>query len=156
SGDQLTQVCAPAATGTGCTSYSYGSGSDYRASVLDANPRVYWQLGEASGTANGSDEVDANLDADHTDYHSVTLGAAGPLAGSGETAGTFDGTSSWVQLPLNLMTDNTDVSVGVWFKAASGAHGVLFGYAAGTLPSGSAGSHDPALYVGTNGELYGQ
>ena len=155
-GDELTQACAPAATGSGCTAYSYGTGSHYWSSVLNADPRVYYQLGEASGTT-AADEVDANLGTTVGTYHNVTLGtAAGPLAGPSETAASFNGTSSYVSLPNNLLTDDTDVSVGLWFKAASGAHGVLFGYASGTVSSGTTGAHVPALYIGTNGDLYGE
>ena len=156
-GNELTGVCAPAWAGSGCTSYSYGSGSDYRASVLDADPRAYWQLGDAAGAAAGTDEVDANLGADNISYHSVTLGVAGPLAGSSETAASFNGTSSWAQLPDRLLSDDTDVAVGLWFKAAAGTKGVLFGYSAGSVSSGSAGDHAvPALYIGSNGDLYGE
>ncbi|HXC83156.1 MAG TPA: DNRLRE domain-containing protein, partial [Trebonia sp.] len=156
-GDELTQACAPAATGSQCTAYSYGSGSHYLSSVLDADPRVYYQLGEASGATSAADEVAANLGTTVGTYHNVTLGtAAGPLAGPSETAAAFNGTSSYVSLPNNLLTDDTDVSVGLWFKAASGAHGVLFGYASGTISSGTTGAHVPALYIGTNGDLYGE
>jgi RHS repeat-associated protein len=51
------------------------------------------------------------------------------------------------------------VSVGLWFKAASStASGVLFGYQADALSnsSGNSAARDPALYVGGNGELYGE
>jgi RHS repeat-associated protein len=155
-GDELTKVCAPSG---GCTSYSYASGSHYRAAVLDSGPRSYWQLGEASGATTAADEVDANLGTTDGTYSNITLGAAGPLAGSSETAAAFNGSSSSVSLPADLITDGTDVSVGVWFKAASStASGVLFSYQKDALSSSSGNSdhHDPALYVGGNGELYGE
>jgi RHS repeat-associated protein len=155
-GDDLTGVCGPAG---GCTSYSYGTGSDYRSAVLDSGPRSYWQLGDAPGSASAADEVDANLGTTDGTYSNVTLGAAGPLAGSTETAASFNGTSSYVSLPANLIADQNDVSVGVWFKAASStASGVLFGYQADALSnsSGDTAAMDPALYVGGNGELYGE
>jgi RHS repeat-associated protein len=156
-GDELTQACAPATTGPECTTYTYGSGSHYWSSVLDANPRVYYQFGDASGATSAADEVDANLGTTDGTYHNVTLGAAGKLTGTGETAASFNGTSSYVSLPDDLLTDGTDVSIGLWFKAASGTSGVLFGYSAGTVASGSEGNHAvPALYIGTNGELYGE
>ena len=89
SGDELAKVCAPSG---GCTSYTYASGSAYRSSVLNSGPRSYWQLGEASGTT-AADEVDANLGTMDGSYANVTLGAAGPLAGSSETAAAFNGTA---------------------------------------------------------------
>ena len=118
--------------------------------------------GSASGdavSASAADEVDANLGTTDGSYTDVTLGAAGPLAGSAETAASFNGTSSYVSLPSDLVIDQDYVSVGVWFKAASStASGVLFGYQADALSnsSGPSAAHVPALYVGGNGELYGE
>jgi YD repeat-containing protein len=157
-GSKLTQVCAPAAVGTGCTAYSYGSGSNYRASVLDAGPRSSWQLGEASGTT-AADDVDVNLGTTDGAYHNATLGAAGPLAGSSETAAAFNGSSSYVTLPGNLVTDGTSEAVGLWFKTASTtASGILFSADAKAVTdsTGATAQHEPVLYVGTNGELYGE
>jgi RHS repeat-associated protein len=155
-GDDLTAACGPT---SGCTSYTYGTGSVYRSAVLDSGPRSYWQLGDASGSTSAADEVDANLGTTDGTYSNVTLGAAGPLAGSTETAASFNGTSSSVALPPDLVADQNYVSVGVWFKAASStASGVLFGYQADALSnsSGNSAATDPALYVGGNGELYGE
>jgi RHS repeat-associated protein len=155
--DALTEACAPAATGSGCTAYTSGSGSHYWSSVQDADPRVYYQLGEASGTT-AADEVDSNLGTTDGTYANVTLGATGPLAGTSATAASFNGTSSYVSLPNDLVSDSTDVSVGLWFKASSGQDGVLFSYDADAITnsSGSSVARQPALYIGTNGELYGE
>jgi RHS repeat-associated protein len=155
-GDELTGVCAPAG---GCTSYAYGTGSDYRPTVLDSGPQSYWQFGDPAGSSSAADEVDANLGTTDGTYANVTLGAAGPLAGSSETAAGFNGTSSYVSLPANLISSQSYVSVGLWFKAASStASGVLFGYQADPLTesAGSTAARDPALYVGGNGKLYGE
>jgi RHS repeat-associated protein len=155
-GDDLTSVCAP--TG-GCTSYTYGTGSSYRSAVLDSAPRSYWQFGDAAGSTTAADEVDANLGTTDGTYSNVTLGAVGPLAGSSETAASFNGTSSYVSLPASLIADQSYVSVGLWFKAASSTtSGVLFGYQADplTTSAGSSAARDPALYVGSNGKLYGE
>jgi len=160
SGDQLSSVCSPgqgcASCPTGCTAYSYTPGSDYLSSVLDSGPRTYWQLGEASGTTTAADEVDANLGTTDGTYHNVTLGVTGPLAGSSETAAGFNGTSSSVSLPNNLIAASTDEAIGLWFKGASStASGVLFSYQAQPLSSAT-GNHEPVLYVGVNGKLYGE
>jgi RHS repeat-associated protein len=155
-GDELSEACDPSGN---CTSYTYGSGSNYRSAVLDSGPRNYWQLGDATGSTSAADEVDTNLGTTGGTYSNVTLGASGPLAGSSETAASFNGTSSYVSLPTGLISDQTDVSVGLWFKAASStASGVLFSYSADAITdsSGNSNPHVPALYVGGNGELYGQ
>ncbi len=122
-------------------------------------PADYWQFGEAAGSASAADEVDVNLGTTSGSYSNVTLGAAGPLAGSSETAASFNGTSSAVTLPASLVADQTYVSIGLWFKAASStASGVLFGYQADALTNsaGNSAARDPALYVGGNGQLYGE
>ena len=159
-GNNLTQVCAPATVGSGCTTYSYGSGSNYQPSVLDANPRSYWQLGDAVGATTAADEVDANLGTTDGTYSNVTLGAAGPLAGSSETAAAFNGTSSSVTLPANLVTDSTDEAVGLWFKMPKGSTsgGVLFSADNQQLSNstGYTSNHEPVLYVGTDGLLRGE
>ena len=157
-GDNLTGVCDPSGN---CTSYTDGSGSLYRSAVMDAGPRNYWQLGEATATPTpaAADEVDVNLGTTGGTYSNVTLGAPGPLAGSSETAASFNGTSSYVSLPPNVVTDQDDVSIGLWFKTASStASGVLFGYSADAITNsgGNGAAHVPALYVGGNGELYGE
>jgi RHS repeat-associated protein len=161
-GDDLTGVCSPVGNCTatscpvGCTGYSYQTGSHYLSGVLDSGARSYWQLGEAAGSATAADEVDSNLGTTDGTYSNVTLGVAGPLAGSDETAAGFNGTSSSVSLPSDLITDSTDESVELWFKGASStASGVLFSADAQPLSKAS-GDHEPVLYVGGNGELYGE
>jgi YD repeat-containing protein len=157
-GDELTQACAPAVSGSGCTAYTYGSGSQYEQSVQDADPRVDWQLGE-NGDQAARDTVITNLGNDLGTYHNVTQGVAGPLAGSSQTAASFDGTDSSVWLPSGLISEDTDVSVGLWFKAGSSSTGgVLYGYSTDSLSNsgGNSAHHVPALYIGANGELYGE
>jgi RHS repeat-associated protein len=160
SGDDLTSVCSPSPTGSGtaCSSYTYQPGSRYLASVLDSGPRAYWQLGDSGGTV-ANDEVDVNLGTENGAYTNVTLGQPGPIAGSTATAAGFDGTDSSLAPPPDLLTDSTDVSVELWFKAANAsASGVLFSYQADELSnaSGNSDNHDPALYIGSNGKLYGE
>jgi RHS repeat-associated protein len=165
-GDQLTSACAP----TGCTQYAYTGDPVagtcppagcavplYRAGVLDSGPQSYWQLGDAGDGPSAGDEVDVNLGTTDGAYHNVTNDAnAAPIAGSDQTAASFNGTSSYVSLPGGQINDSTDVTIGLWFKAASAsASGVLFSYAANPVTS-PAGNHEPALYIGGNGELYGE
>lgn len=151
-GDRLTQVCAPDTT---CTSYDYGTGSHYRSAVLDSRPESYWRLGEAEGTGAAS-EVVVNLGKDAGTYRNVTLGAVGPIAGTGNTAATFNGTTSHVELPKGALKKSRDSAVELWFKVnQTGTGGPLIGYqdkAVGT----AATTGVPVLYVGTDGRLHGQ
>jgi RHS repeat-associated protein len=155
-GDDLSQVCDPNGH---CTSGTYTTGSHYQSAVLDSGPRSYWPLDDSSGATAAADDVDANLGTTSGTYHGVTPGAAGPLAGSTATAASFSGSSSSVSLPGSLITDGTNVTIGLWFKSAnSTASGVLFSYQADALTNanGNSDHHDPALYVGGNGQLYGE
>ena len=142
---RLTGVCAPVAA-PNCTHYSYGTGSQYRSRVLDADPYAYWRLGEASGTTA------ADLGAAATDatYQSVAYAKPGALAGSTDTAVEFT-TGSALKLPAHTVPHLGDqISVELWFKTAQS--GVLM--AAGTQET-SGIPWGPMLYVGTDGKLRG-
>jgi large repetitive protein len=155
SGDDLTSVCAPLST-TACTTYAYTAGSDYPGSVLDSGPQSYWRLDETSGTAAAS-SVLLNEGADNATYSGVTLGsAAGPLAGSSAPAASFNGTSSQVTLPVNLVSGATYQSVSLWFKTTSD-NGVLFSSQAAPLSAGTSSAYyTPTLYIGSDGKLHGE
>ncbi|NUS16386.1 MAG: hypothetical protein HOY69_34165 [Streptomyces sp.] len=136
-----------------------GSGAYYRASVLSSSPQDYWRLGESSGSQAAND-VTAQAaywvkSADPGTYHDVTLGAAGPLAGSGQTAATFNGTSSYVSAPSSTEPgESNSFSIELWFKTATGGE-TLFGYQS-SPPGATPVAATPALYVGADGHLYGQ
>jgi RHS repeat-associated protein len=150
-GDQLTTVCDP--TGA-CTGYAYTSGSHYRTTTLDANPRAYWRLAESAGTTAVS-EVPGFFGAADGTATDLTYGQAGPLAGSPTTAAGFNGTSSVVRMPDDLVRNSAYIGVEMWFKTTSTAGGALFSTGhelpGAATPSGSM----PVLYVGTDGKLYG-
>ncbi|SCL73361.1 RHS repeat-associated core domain-containing protein [Micromonospora peucetia] len=152
SGDLLTSVCAP---GNACTRYAYAAGSHYRTGVLDAKPESYWRLGEPQGTAAGS-EVAVNLGKDAGTHTGVTLGVAGALTGTANTAATFNGTSSAVDLPKGAVKKARDGAVELWFKSSTtGSGGPLLGYQDKAL-SATSTTGVPVLYVGTDGLLRGQ
>jgi RHS repeat-associated protein len=152
SGDLLTKVCAPDST---CTTYSYAEGSHYRTAVIDDRPDSYWRLGEPDGTDAGS-QVAANLGKDAGTYSNVTLGAAGAILGSDDTAGQFNGTSSHLDLPKGTLKRSRDAAVELWFRAnPAGTGGPLLGYQ--DKPLGQTSTVGvPILYQGTDGRLHGQ
>ncbi|MGI5239197.1 LamG-like jellyroll fold domain-containing protein [Dactylosporangium sp. CA-139066] len=155
-GDLLTKVCPPTSA-TACTTYTYGTSSQYPATVLNAGPRSYWRLSEPSGAAAASAVLD-NYGTDVATYVNVgQSGQAGPLPGSAAKAATFDGTSSAVRLPAQLVSTATYLTVGLWFKADAGDQGPLFTYQADPIDNPTtSGNFTPALYIGTSGKLYGQ
>jgi len=154
SGDELTGACPPTSPGS-CTTYSYTTGSHFPAAVLDSGPHSYWRMDEPSGTTATS-SVTANEGSDNGTYSSVTLGQPGPLPGSGATSASFDGTSSHVNLPSDLVYHSSYATIGMWFKTTSSSAGMLFstGHSAPGTASPSSGAM-PVLYVGSDGKLYG-
>jgi YD repeat-containing protein len=154
SGDELSTVCPPTST-TACTKYTYTSGSDYPDAVLDSGPQSYWRLDETSGTTAAS-SVQLNEGTDDATYNGVTLGASGALTGSSATSASFNGSSSYVTLPVNLVSGASYQSVSMWFKTSSD-NGVLFSYQAGALSSStSTGGYTPSIYVGSDGKLHAE
>ncbi|WP_330186416.1 LamG-like jellyroll fold domain-containing protein [Dactylosporangium sp. AC04546] len=155
SGDLLTKVCPPTSA-TACTTYTYGTGSLYPTTVMNADPRSYWRLAEAAGDQAASAVLD-NYGTDVATYHGVARGPGGPLPGSAAGAASFDGATSYVELPAQLVSTATYMTVGLWFKANAGDQGPLFSYQADPIGNGTtSGNYTPALYVGTSGKLYGQ
>lgn len=155
-GDQLTKVCPPA-DATKCTVYGYATGNHYRTTVLDADPFAYWRLGETSGTV-AKDSVDSNQGKYNGLYRNVTLGSTSVLAGSTQKTATFNGTTSYVEMPSAPGATPSYMSVSLWFKTTT-AGGVLFYYGdkplSGTDPVGTTTKNTPAVYVGTDGKLRG-
>jgi RHS repeat-associated protein len=158
-GDSLTSVCPPTSR-TACTTYSYTSGSHFPTAVLDAGPAAYWRMGDGSGTT-AADSVAVNEGVDNGTYSNVTLGQPGPLPGSTATAASFNGSSSYMQLPAAMTSDASVLASGfvtlaLWFKTSSD-NGVLFSsqhdqLSAGTTP----GNYTPSMYVGADGKLQAQ
>jgi len=153
-GDELTSACPPTSS-TSCTTYSYTAGSHFPTAMLDTGPHSYWRMGESSGTTAVS-SVTANEGSDNGTYANVTLGQPGPLPGSAATSASFNGTSSYLNLPSDLVYQSSNATVGLWFKTTSASAGMLFstGHSAPGTPSPS-GAAMPVLYVGSDGRLYG-
>ena len=133
-----------------------GSTQEYRASVMGSQPSGYWRLSDGSGTEAANQIYAARPTPNNGTYSNVTLGAAGPLASGSGTAATFDGATSWLQLPDSNIPTQGPASISLWFKTTTA--GVLFSYQ--SFPVGSAHSSsdqwNPALYVGTDGYLHGK
>ncbi|MEV7623793.1 polymorphic toxin-type HINT domain-containing protein [Actinoplanes sp. NPDC089786] len=153
-GDLLTKVCPPAGA-TACTVYDYAAGSHYRSMVLDGKPEGYWRLGDGEATAAAS-SIAVNLGKDAGTYRNVTVKAAGAIAGVTDTAATFNGTNSAVELPKGTVKKSRDAAVEVWFKVGpTQTGGPLIGYQDKALGTAS-GAGVPVLYTGTDGRLRGQ
>jgi RHS repeat-associated protein len=151
-GDLLASVCDPQAA---CTTYTYATGSHYRSAVLDSLPQSYYRLGESEGTG-ASSEVAVNLGTDAASYTTIGYATPGAVAGSTDTAVTFNGSTSTVALPKGALKVSRDGAVELWFRiAASQTGGPLIGYQDQAI-TGTPTTGVPVLYVGTDGKLRGQ
>ncbi|MEV6382702.1 DNRLRE domain-containing protein [Streptomyces sp. NPDC051773] len=152
--DKLMQVCGPEDAAGACTSYTYGNGSHHRTVVQDSGPFSYWRLNEQADATNAASDLLLDRSEHEGTYQDVQLGTAGALAGSPDTAATFNGTTSYVQLPDQLVTDTPYLTAELWFRTSGS--GVLFSYQDHTLEEATTGKNTPALYVGTDGKLRGE
>lgn len=155
--NNLTSVCPPTSA-TACTHYTYtvgaSSGSHFTSMVSDSNPSAYWRLNDPVGSTTAADSVAVNEGNDDATLTNVTLGQPGPLLGSQTTSASFNGTSSTMALPDNLINTN-NVSIGMWFRTTQ-AGGVLFSYQGTPAGTPTSTKYVPALYVGTDGKLRGE
>jgi RHS repeat-associated protein len=127
-----------------------GSSQIYLASVLGDRPEDLWRLNDPAGAANAVNVVKGPL----ATYNAVTLGSSGHFADT--AAASFNGTSSYVRLPDNLVSGAQNAinsTVSMWFNTTT-PNGVLFSYQ-GQAIGGTVTSYVPALYVGSDGKLLG-
>ena len=129
-----------------------GSSQVYRSAVLGAAPTGYYRLGDNVGAAQAVSEVKYAAGT----YNNVTLGAPGPFTDA--TAASFNGTTSWAQLPTSSYSPTPSAaSAELWFTTSKGG-GILLGGA--SVPAGqscptSGGTCEPMLWVGTDNKLHG-
>ncbi|GLW35157.1 hypothetical protein Areg01_80930 [Actinoplanes regularis] len=157
-GDSLNKVCPPTSSAD-CNTYQYNAtGSLFPTAMVNARPHSYWRLNETTGTTAASSMLE-NAGADVGTYSGVTLGQAGPLAGTTSTAAAFNGTSSQLQIPANLASDGANQAISMWFKASTtGGDGVLYGQsmeAAASTAATTNRAYNPNLYIGSDGQLMG-
>ncbi|MCU1432903.1 MAG: hypothetical protein JWP95_2008 [Actinotalea sp.] len=125
-----------------------GTPSTYARTVLDDAPIAYWRLGEASGTAVG----------DTTGFHQATAsggvsrGAAGALANDGNTASTFNGSTSAYASTGVIGNAQDSVSVEAWVRTTTTQGGKIVGFSGSQ--SGTSGIADRHLYMDNLGRLH--
>ncbi|MGW0608304.1 LamG-like jellyroll fold domain-containing protein [Streptomyces sp. NPDC002640] len=151
-GNRLKTVCPPDST-TRCTSYSYENGSVYRSNVLDAAPSFYWRLGENEGS-EATSEAPSVEGLNSGVYRDVHLGVDGALAGTTDSAASFDGTQSAVELPSATLRGAAFPTVELWFKTSTPS-GVLVGFQNEEV-GGAPTSYRPVLNIDVNGKLRGE
>ncbi|WP_426976583.1 PKD domain-containing protein [Pseudarthrobacter sp. O4] len=119
----------------------------YGKAVFEADPQLYWRLGETSGTQAGDSGLMGNQG---TLYPGATLGAAGAISGTADSAAGFDGVGGLLT-SNNLANNPTVYSAELWFNTTTSTGGKLIGF--GNQKSGLSSSYDRHVYMETSGKL---
>jgi len=125
------------------------SGGLYSDTVLADSPQHFWRLGEPAGTAKGYDQAGFDDLALNT---GVTQGAAGALAGTGNTAASFDGTDAGTAATPSPVPGPKAFSLEAWFKTTTTSGGKIVGF--GNNATGQSNNYDRHVYMDDSGHVY--
>ncbi|MFD3537031.1 LamG-like jellyroll fold domain-containing protein [Streptomyces sp. NPDC058664] len=128
-----------------------GSSQVYRSAVMGSAPAGYWRLGDTQAAPQAANELNTGFGT----YNTVTQGVVGPFGADDNSAASFNGTSSYAELPFGPLHAKPDRSVELWFRTAE--PGVIMSdqSLAVDYAGGAAGSYSDLLYVGADGKLRG-
>ncbi|WP_199183380.1 LamG-like jellyroll fold domain-containing protein [Cryobacterium sp. Y82] len=117
----------------------------YGAAVYSAEPDLYWRLGEANGLkANDSSASEQP----GTYFGPVTLGAAGLLSGTSNTAASFGG--GIVSSDTRIDAPGT-YALEAWFSTTTTQGGKIIGF--GSASNGLSDNYDRHVYLQDDGRL---
>lgn len=131
-----------------------GSRGYYEGQLASTHPLYSYPLNETSGaTAEDSLENYGSRESEvDGSYSSVLLGQPGIFGDSGDSAASFNGTSSYVNLP-EWEQGAAFRSYGVWIKTTKAGGTIL---SEQDTPFGTTPTYwDPILYIGTDGKVHG-
>ncbi|SFF55182.1 RHS repeat-associated core domain-containing protein [Actinacidiphila alni] len=158
----LKAVCPPdseTTSSTACTNYSYTSGaqsgSHFSSMIQDSNPTDYWRLNDAAGATAAADNVVINEGLTNATPTNLTFGQSGALAGTSATSAHFNGTSSYLALPDNLLASSSNLAVGLWFNTTQ-AGGTLFSQQSGKPGTTITTHYTPSIYIGSDGKVHAE
>lgn len=129
-----------------------GGSNAYVGAVAAGAPYDYFRMKE-NGVTLAVNEINGGT----ATYSEVTLGTPATLFPD-TTVASFNGTSSYLQLPARDVVTTGPNSVSLWFRmpAGSGTGGVLYSYQSHPVTDAASTNFNPALYVGTDGRLRGE
>lgn len=122
--------------------------SRYADAVLADDPQWYWRLGETSGN-RAFDRADWN---DLTVTSGVTRGITGALAGDGDRAATFDGTSAEVAAARTDERPGNVLTLEAWIRTTTTRGGKIVGL--GDANVGTSILVDRHLYMDNSGRIF--
>ena len=122
--------------------------SSYSAAVKGDEPTDYWPVNESAGATTSLDWAGSS---DLTLSSGVTLGQAGAINGSDDTAAKFSGTSTGLAATSSPVTGPDTFSVESWIKTTSNSGGKILGF--GNARTGNSSSYDRHLYMDNGGRI---
>jgi PKD repeat protein len=123
-----------------------GPADTYGKAVYADGPRIYWRLGEVSGTVA---EDASGVNSDGTLFAGVTFGRPGALAVS-DTAAGFNGSDGFVSSD-ELFDNPTVYTEEAWFNTTTTSGGKIIGF--GRNRTGLSGSYDRHVWMTNAGAL---
>lgn len=131
---------------TSVTAAAEGTANAYNNAILDAQPKYYWPLNEASGAA-AIDWIagnDVNLTA------GTTRAQSGQVQNATSYSTSFNGSTGTGGSSVPEVGPNV-FSVEAWFQTTSTAGGKIVGF--GNNATGNSGSYDRHLYINGTGQV---
>ncbi|SDF27038.1 PKD domain-containing protein [Blastococcus aurantiacus] len=125
------------------------AGGLYAETVLADSPTHYWRLGEAAGATRSYDQAAFDDLALGT---GVTSGTAGALAGTGNTAADFDGSSNGTAATPSAVAGPQNFGVEAWFRTTTTTGGKIVGF--GSRATGTSDSYDRHVYMDDSGRVH--
>ena len=122
--------------------------SDYAKQVQTDGAGNYWKLNDPAGSNPSTDWVGGS---DLTVGAGVTLGAAGAIIGSDDTAGTFSGTTTGLAATSQLAPPPDVFTAEAWVKTNSIRGGKILGF--GSAATGASSSYDRHIYMDNGGRI---
>ncbi|WP_235529248.1 PKD domain-containing protein [Phycicoccus sp. Root101] len=118
----------------------------YGQAVWDANPDLYWRLGDTNGTAKDSGPNESN----GTYQGGYTQGQAGAFDPATNKAVAFNGTDGFIASNTQYSNPH-NYTLEAWFKTTSTNGGKIIGF--GCSQTGTSGCYDRHVYVSDDGKL---
>ena len=119
----------------------------YGQAVYDADPDLYWRLGESSGTTAADVSPNGN---DGTYAGSPTLRVPGGITGTSDTAVRFDGINDFVA-STRTWVDPRTYSLQLWFNTTTRRGGKLIGF--GDSRTATSSNVDRHVFMMDDGRL---
>jgi trimeric autotransporter adhesin len=136
-----------------------GDLSPYAEEVLRDDPRIYWRLGDPSGSDAAKDSAGGTQTGTVND---MTFGRPGAIIGDPDTAAMPNSTSSRIVSPGLVNSSGSvernpvydELSVEGWFRTTSTDGGRIVGFGNNAASNSSSASHDRLLYVDSIGRVH--